>query len=152
MVMMRKLVRALAWFAAIQIVATIVGQVLSRKMSKGDATSEDFTLAAIMTGKQFKSESADLKTGTVISTMGGVDIDLRDATLDDAGAYLDLTATMGGIRVVVSDEWAVDVDAEAKAGGCEARVTPLDELPEDAPRLNVHAVARMGGVLVTTDA
>lgn len=149
---MRKVLRVLAWLAAVQIVAGIVGQFLSKKMTSGDAMSDEFKLAAILTGKQFKSASPDLKTGTVVSTMGGVDIDLREATLDPAGAYLDLTATMGGIRVVVSDEWAVDVDAEAKAGGCETRTTPLATLPEDAPRLNVHAVARMGGVLVTTEA
>ena len=149
---MRKLLRVLAWLAAVQIVAGIVGQVLSKKMTSGNVTSDDFKLAAILTGKQFKSESDELKSGTVVSTMGGVDLDLREATLDSEGAYLDLTATMGGIRVLVADDWAVDLDAESKAGGCEARVTPLESLPEDAPRLNVHAIARMGGVLVTTEA
>jgi len=148
---MRKVLRAIAWIVAVQVVAGIIGQILSKKMTSGDETSEDFKLAAIMTGKQFKSESEELKSGTVVSTMGGVDLDLRKATLDTAGAYLDLTATMGGIRVLVADDWAVDVDAEAKAGGCEARVTPAEDLPEDAPRLNVHAIARMGGVLVTTE-
>ncbi len=149
---MRKLLRIMAWLAAIQVVAGIIGQILSKKMTTGDEASDKFKLAAIMTGKQFRSESRDLKSGTVVSAMGGVDLDLRKATLDANGAYLDLTATMGGIRVLVAEEWAVDVDAEAKAGGCEARVTPIENLPEDAPRLNVHAVARMGGVLVTTEA
>ena len=149
---MRKLVRALAWFIAIQVLAQVVGQVLSRKMSSGDAASDDFKLAAFLTGKQFKSESADLRAGKVVTTMGGVDIDLREATLDEAGAHLDLTATMGGIRVVVPETWAVEVESEEMAGGFDSRVTPLDELPDDAPRLRVHAVARMGGVQVTTEA
>ena len=147
---MRKLFRALAWLAAIQIVAGIVGQLVSKKMTWGDENSDQFQLAALFGGKQFNSKASHLKSATVITAMGGIDLDLREATLQDTGAYLDLTATMGGIRVVVPADWAVDVDGEAKGGGWEARVTPAAELADDAPRLNVHAVSRMGGVLVTT--
>ena len=88
---------------------------------------------------------------TVVTSVGGIDLDLRDATLDDAGAELDLTATIGGIRVIVPAEWAVDIDAEAMAGGFDARVTPVEEMPDTAPKLHVHAVARMGGIQVTND-
>ena len=84
--------------------------------------------------------------------MGGVDVDLRDATLDPTGATVELSAVMGGIQLTVPDTWAVDVDAETLAGGFEANVTPVDQLPDDAPKLRVHAVARMGGALVTTEA
>lgn len=149
---MRRLVRALAWFVALQAVGFIIGQLVSKKMTWGDESSDRFQLAALFGGKQFNSKAAHLESATVITAMGGIDLDLREATLQDTGAYLDLTATMGGIRVVVPADWAVDVDGESKAGGFEARVTPAAELDDDAPRLNVHAVARMGGVLVTTDA
>lgn len=148
---MRKALRALAWLAAIQIVVAIVGQILSKRMTSGDEKSKEFKLAAIMTGRQFRSESDQLRSGKVLSAMGGVDLDLRGATLDAGGAHLDLTAAMGGIRVVVPGDWAVDVASETRAGGCETSVTPAEQLPEDAPRLDVHAVARLGGVLVTTE-
>ncbi len=147
---MRKVVRVMLWIIAIQTVAYLAGQIISKRLSRGDSNSDDFKLAALFGGKKFSSRANDLHSGSVMTAMGGVDIDLRQATLARGGAYLDLTATMGGIRVLVPEGWAVDVDAEARAGGCETRVTPSDELPADAPRLNVHAVARMGGVLVTT--
>ena len=108
-------------------------------------------MAAICGGKKFKSIAPGLRSGSVITSMGGADIDLRDATLDSSGANLEVKTLMGGIRVVVPAEWAVDLAADTKAGGVEARVPPLESLPDDAPRLNVHAVARMGGVLVTTE-
>jgi hypothetical protein len=59
---------------------------------------------------------------------------------------------MGGIQVIVPNDWAVDVDKKSLAGGFDVKVTPFEDLPEGAPRLHVHAVTRMGGGLVTTKA
>ncbi|MDH3189186.1 MAG: cell wall-active antibiotics response protein [Acidimicrobiia bacterium] len=148
--MFRKLVRVALWVVAVQAAAFIVGQILSRKLTKGDEQSDEFQVAAIFGGKKFESHASGLKSGAVITSMGGVDIDLREATLDAGGAALDLRTTMGGIQVVVPADWAVEVEADSKAGGFDARVTPADELPVDAPKLQIHAVTRMGGVLVTT--
>jgi hypothetical protein len=33
-------------------------------------------------------------------------------------------------------------------GGFDARVTPPEELPDDAPRLDVSVTARLGGIAV----
>ena len=44
----------------------------------------------------------------------------------------------------------VSVEVEGVAGGFDVDVTPAEELPEDAPKLHIHAVARMGGGQVTT--
>ena len=150
--MLRKLLRAMFWLALAQAATMAVGQLISSRMTEGDEKSDVFRLAAVFGGKQFRSAAASLKSGTAVATMGGIDLDLSHAQLGEEGAYLDLRANMGGIKVLVPSHWSVDVDVEQTAGGCETRVTPLEELPTDAPRLNVHAVARMGGVLVTTEA
>ena len=149
--MARKLVRTAVWMAVIELAAFLVGMTISKKLTRGDGNSNEFQVAAIMGGRKFKSHATGLRSGSVITSMGGADIDLRDATLDASGADLEVKTMMGGIRVVVPTEWAVDLAADTKVGGVEARVRPLDSLPENAPRLNVHAVARMGGVLVTTE-
>jgi hypothetical protein len=148
--MRRKLVRSLLWFLAVQVVAAIVGRILAKRLTRGDESTDEFQVAAICGGKSFESRAKALRSGAVITSMGGVEIDLRDATLDEAGANLELKSTMGGIQVLVPDNWAVDLESEATAGECHARVTPIEDLPEDAPRLHVHAITRMGGVLVTT--
>jgi len=146
----RKLLRLFLWIFAAQILGFIVGTIISKKMTRGDETSDDFQIAAIFGGKQFHSNADHLKSGTVIASMGGVDLDLRDATLDSGGAKLELKATMGGVQAVVPKDWAVDVDAETRAGEVEVNVTPLEDLPDDAPKLHIDAMSRMGGVLVTT--
>lgn len=150
--MRKKMMRAVLGFLAMQAVMAVVGQVMSKRMNRGDEDSDEFQVAAIFGGKKFQSRATSLKSGTVVSSMGGVDLDLRDATLDPGGASLDLRTTMGGCQVIVPADWAVNVDDECLAGGFEVDVTPAEDLPPDAPKLQIHAVARMGGGKVTTQA
>ena len=148
--MNRRLIRLLMWVVAAQVVGWIVGQIVARKMTKGDETSDEFQVAAIMGGKKFESHAKDLKSGVVITSMGGIELDLTDATIGAGGAELELKTTMGGIQVTVPEAWAVIVDAESKAGEFRVDVAPSEALPDDAPQLCIHAVTRMGGGLVTT--
>lgn len=149
--MRSRLLRLLVWLTLIEMVAFVVGQILARRMTQGDERSNVFQLASFFGGKKFESHADDLKSGVVITSMGGIDLDLRDAHLDEDGAELDLKATMGGIRVIVPAEWRVDIDGESMAGGFDARVTPPEDLPVGSPRLHIHAVSRLGGVMITTE-
>lgn len=146
----RKLVRILLALVVLQVVAAIVGKIMSKKMTRGDESSDDFQVAAIMGGKKFESHARDLKSGVVIASMGGVEVDLRDATLDSSGADLELRSTMGGVQVTIPEDWAVALDEDTKAGEFQLNVPAADDLPQDAPQLRIHAVTRMGGGLVTT--
>lgn len=121
-----------------------------RRAPPGGESSDEFRVAAILGGKRFRSTARRLRAGSVVASMGGVELDLRDATLDPDGATLDVDATMGGVQIMVPPNWAVEIDKQALAGGVEARVTARESLPEDAPHLHVRAAVRMGGALVTT--
>ncbi len=137
---------------SVQVAAFIFGLVVSKKLTRGDESSDDFRLASIMGGKEFSSHAAHLRSGTAIACMGGIQLDLRGATLDPAGASLELKTMMGGIEVIVPEDWAVDVDEDVLGGQLEVKVTPSEDLPEDAPKLHVHAVTRIGGTQVTAKA
>lgn len=145
-----KLLRVLLWILALQAAGRIVGPVIAKKITRGDEGSDAFRVAAIFGDRKFHSRATRLRFGTVIASMGGIDLDLRDATLGSEGAELKLEATLGGIQVVVPEDWLVDVDTKTLAGGFEVKVTPPEDLPEDAPKLHIDAVTLMGGVLVTT--
>lgn len=148
--MSKKFRRVILAILTIHVIAWVAAQVASKRLERGDEYSDDFRVAALMGGKTFHSHAQNFTSGAAIAGMGGVAIDLRDATLDPNGTTLDITATMGGIQIVVPESWAVDIDAEGVAGGVDSNVTPSDELPDDAPRLHIHAVTRMGGALVST--
>jgi hypothetical protein len=128
-----------------------VGQVLARRRTVGDDTSAEFAIAVYVGGVQRACKATSLRRGSVSVVLGGVDLDLREATLDPGGADLDLSATLGGVNVTVPSEWRVVVEDRAMLGGVEALVTDPEELPADAPLLRVEAGARLGGVAIMTD-
>ncbi len=125
-----------------------LGQALARRKTVGDETSDEFAIAAYVGGVQRTCRAPALRRGEVSVVSGGVDLDLREATLDPGGATLDLSATWGGINVTVPTEWRVHVEDRAVLGGVDAQVTPPEELPDDAPELRVGATARLGGVAI----
>lgn len=143
--MRSRMLRLVVAIVTVQIVGSLVGLIVSRRMSEGDEDSDEFTVAALFGGRKFHSRAGSLKSGFVVASMGGIDLDLRDAKLAPEGAELDLRTTMGGTQVTVPPDWAVDVDTETQAGRFEINVTSPDDLPDDAPRLHIHAVTRMGG-------
>jgi len=60
---------------------------------------------------------------------------------------------MGGLEVDVPEGWAVEVDQETlQWGQFDVDVTSPEDLPEDAPKLRIHSLMRMGGGLITNKA
>ena len=128
------------------------GQLLARRKTFGDETADEFAIATYLGGVERTCEATSLRRGKVSVLLGGVDLDLREATLDPSGADLELSATLGGVNVTVPSDWRVVVEDRATLGGVEALVTDPEELPDDAPLLRVAAGARLGGVSIITDA
>ena len=125
-----------------------LGQMLARRRTIGDEASDEFELAAYFGGAQRRSTATSLRRGVVRVCCGGVDLDLREAVLDPAGATLVLSATWGGVNVVVPPGWRVLVEDRSSLGGVDVHVAPPEELPDDAPELRVDVTARMGGVAI----
>ena len=145
---MRRLAKLGVGVVAVLAALGALGQALARRRTVGDETSDEFELAAYVGGAQRTCRATALRRGAVRVCFGGVDLDLREATLDPGGTTLELVATWGGISVVVPPTWKVLVEDHAVLGGFDARVTPPEELPEDAPLLRVVVTARMGGVSI----
>ncbi len=149
---MRKIVKTALKFLVISAMFKMAGMAASRAFEgERTASDDDFKLMALMDGRELTSESTSLRTGTAVAAMGGIDIDLRGATLDPGGAHIALKAYMGGIRLVVPEQWKVYVDEDSRAGGIEVSTPQADTTPDDAPRLTVEAIARFGGILIETE-
>jgi hypothetical protein len=125
--------------------------ILVRRLTEGDSESNEFSVAAIVGGVDRASTASALRRGRVVAAVGGVNLDLRGATLDPAGADLRVEAYVGGVQVSVPNTWRVPVQWEAAMGGVEANVPKPDDLPEDAPTLRIDAIARVGGVMVVAE-
>jgi len=146
----RRLIKFLVAFFAVGVAMWVVGQILSENYEgdEADSDADEFRVGAVLSGKQVVSRAKALRSIETKVFMGGVDLDLRDATLDPRGAHLSLNVTAGGVRVAVPPTWLVVVADDVVGGAVEVDTTPADDLPTDAPVLTVEATVRSGGVMI----
>jgi hypothetical protein len=115
-----------------------------------DPEADEVQLVAIFDQLAFRSVSGSFRGGTVDCWFGGGAVDLRDATLDPAGATLRIRTIFGGGQIVVPEAWRVVNDVVVVAGGVADTRTPVDR-SDDAPELRLEGVAAFGGFVITTE-
>lgn len=99
-------------------------------------------IVAVMGGEETTGRWRPAPKTTALAIMGGVEVDLREAELDDV--VLDAVAVMGGIEVIVPEGVAVEVRGFSLMGGREVRVRQPES--PDAPMVVINAYAVMGSV------
>lgn len=140
--------RALKGVVIFDLFVVAIAQIAKRIIPEvGQQDSDMFQLVSIMDGRRWASTADRLRSGTVITAMGGTEIDLRKATLDPDGAHLRLFTIMGGVEVRVPSGWQVRVKARAFMGANDFKRASAD-LPSDAPVLDIEGGTLMAGVTI----
>jgi hypothetical protein len=134
--------------------ASVVGAIAARAAKQrivqvDDPDADEIRLAAIFEPISFRSTAASFRGGSVDCWYGGGVIDLRGATLDPAGARLQVRAIAGGAQILIPETWIVTTKVVGIGGVGDGR--PRVEHPADAPRLAVEGVALFGGFGVTSE-
>ena len=111
----------------------------------GGENDAQFSIVAAMGGRVFRSMSDELTDGAALAFMGGIELDLSEATIT-SDATLKLRAIMGGIDVKVPPAWRVEVASTTFMGGVGNATNP--DLPGAGPLLIVNALAVAGGVSI----
>lgn len=105
--------------------------------------SKHTSASAIMSGHIIKSQSDDYQGGRASTVMGGVKVDLSEAKITKEATF-DVFAFMGGIEMIVPENWVVENRVMAIMGGIENKA--LTAKDKNAPRLILTGQAIMGGV------
>ena len=98
-------------------------------------------ISVIMAGNKTVNNSQDFKGGEITAIMGGVELDLRGASIQSE-AVLNLWATWGGIVVKIPADWTVVNRCAAIMGGIEDKTIPGSTATK---RLIITGTAIMGG-------
>ncbi|MCF7800700.1 MAG: cell wall-active antibiotics response protein [Candidatus Marinimicrobia bacterium] len=117
----------------------------------GKAKNDDDILDvfSIFGGGLRASTSQNFKGGSAATIMGGVDIDLTGAKISPEGAALEVTCIMGGGKIIIPADWNVSISSLPIMGGVDHEKTHGSAAPgADAPTLQVHATAIMGGLKI----
>ncbi len=109
---------------------------------QGSSDSACLDISVVMGGNKTVSNAQDFKGGDITAVMGGVELDLRGASMQ-ADAVLNLWATWGGIVIKVPEDWSIVNRGTALMGAIEDKtISPAG----GSKRLIITGTAIMGGV------
>jgi predicted membrane protein len=111
--------------------------------SVGDSSST-INAFALMGSFKRANDSQDFRGGEATAIMGGCEIDLRKAAIQETDAVLYLIAIMGGIEIWVPENWVVVMQGVPVLGGFEDKTHPVSS--EMNKRLVIKGYSIMGGV------
>jgi predicted membrane protein len=120
--------------------------------SKGRSTDVDYIdHSAVLGGGEYRYTSKTLKGGKLFAFMGGCEVDLRQADIQDDEMMIDIFAMMGGIEIKVPESWQVTVRGLPLMGGLSNNTYQRQAESGTAPtgkKLLVKGTAIMGGIEV----
>jgi hypothetical protein len=112
-------------------------------VARVEAMRDYIDALAFMGGYGTKCVSQRFRGGEVSVLMGGIELDLRGASME-APAVMDVFVMWGGIEIRVPDDWDVELRGTPILAGFEDKTRPQ---PNAGPkRLIVRGVAIMAGV------
>lgn len=114
-----------------------------------DVTADRVDAFALLGGNEQRATGETFTQASLSAIFGGVTLDLRDTTVADPPARVNVTALFGGVDVIVPREWNVQIDMLPILGAAE------DERPRRSPEegsdrvdLIVTGFVAFGGVTV----
>jgi hypothetical protein len=121
----------------------IVNGPLSNASDRESLTTEsNFSSTALLSGVERRNSSSDFRGGQAEAVMGGVDLDLREATMQGAEAKIEVSAIMGGIELRVPRTWTVINRVVPILGGVNDHTSSRDA----NKRLVIEGTILMGGL------
>lgn len=117
--------------------------------SIGDEQSDEIALVAIANGVELRSTATAFRGGRITAWMGGLELDLRAATLAPGGGRLEVTAFMAGVDIRLPAAWRVTVVPRGMNQGLALALDGQESLPPGAPHLEIGALVVASGVSVS---
>jgi hypothetical protein len=119
------------------------------RWSRTVSPEADFNGIAILGGFKRRITSKKFKGGSVLSVMGGFQIDLRQADMEGDTATIEAMSFMGGGEIKVPDEWLVSMEGISLFG---AFVDETDQQPATVTgtqkKLIMKGASLFGGIVV----
>ena len=115
------------------------------RTSSGEPQVGRFDAFSMLGGVRRTVSGPDFRGGTACAILGGCEIDLRQASIQDGSATLDAFALWGGIEIRVPEDWVVETRGIALLGAFEDKTRHPGT---ETKRLVLTGLSLMGGVEV----
>jgi predicted membrane protein len=121
---------------------SILTQHHGRSAPRSDA--DDISGSTIFGGINKKVNSKQFKGGNLSALFGGIEMDLRECILDEAGAVIDVSTIFGGTELRIPAEWPLDFHSTAIFGGVENKTD--NPVSKEGKRLTIKSSTIFGGI------
>ena len=145
---MKRLRKLLLFLAAVQVVNTVSGIVLNNLYLNQRLGKGEINAFAVSGRAKEEVSSTDFRGGYLRAVMGGVELDLTKATIEDPPVTIKTTVVMGRAEIAVSEGWKVAVDTRTLFGGIHGARVPDVSDDEDPPDLVLTGKVVMGRVKI----
>ena len=125
---------------------TLVWHALGRERKLPAASGDTANGFALMSGVVRTCNSQSFRGGEFTAIMGGCEIDLRQASIQDGDPVIQVLAFWGGIEIKVPEDWSIRSSVIPLLGGFEDKTRP--PMDGSAKTLYIRGFAVMGGVEV----
>lgn len=110
------------------------------------STEDEISESVNFQGLEKKITSQNWKGGEINCSFGGVKLDLREAKLDQSGAELKISCSLGGVEIMVPENMRVEAKGSALLGGWDEKFRGSKD--ENAPLLKITGNVFLGGVSI----
>jgi len=108
--------------------------------------ADEIKVCALWGGIEKNVTSSQFRGGEVTALMGGIELNLRQAQLSQAPNELKITTIMGGVSIMVPENWNVVVTGTPLLGGIEDKTRKGAETSVSGGTLKLNCFALMGGI------
>ena len=105
---------------------------------------------AVIGGFEDSVTSKAFKGGYLRAVMGGAELDLSEAAVEEKPATIEVTVIMGGAEIRVPSEWKVKLDVSQKMAGVEDERGQGELEEEETPDLVITGKVVMGGLEIVS--
>ncbi|MFZ6642971.1 LiaI-LiaF-like domain-containing protein [Undibacterium sp. TC4M20W] len=136
------------WWPVFMIFAGLMvifkGKIGDQEKLINNGTNQDAicNIVAVMSGNKLQNSSQEFRGGEINCIMGGVELDLRAASMQSE-ATLNVFAMWGGIVLKIPNDWTVVSHGSPILGGFDDKTVPP---MLNAKKLYIKGYAVMGGV------
>lgn len=106
--------------------------------------ADEIHLTTFLSGIESINGSKNLSGGSVLSVLGGIQLDLRHSQLTENGAVLNVTTILGGVELIVPEDVHVEIKGTPILGGWENKTNTYGM--EKNKTLYINGVALLGGI------
>ena len=111
------------------------------------STNENDSALRAVAGSQNKIVSGDFYDGSINVVMGNGNLDMRDATIVDKPATLQVSVVMGEVKVRVPEDWNARIANSSQMGN--TKDTRRSQNNSDDPDLIIRGSVTMGSLHIT---